>query len=57
VGKNLGESLLVAAGLIAAMFVFAQSWHTLKRDHATALRIIQLAATGVFVYFFYTRDF
>jgi hypothetical protein len=56
-GKTLGESILIAAGLTAAMFAFAQSWHTLKRDHATTLRIIQLAASGVFVYFLFTRDF
>jgi ABC-type branched-subunit amino acid transport system permease subunit len=56
-GKTLGESILIAAGLTAAMFAFAQSWHTLKRDHPTTLRIIQLAASGVFVYFLFTRDF
>jgi hypothetical protein len=57
VGKNLGESILIAIGLTAAMFAFAQAWHSLKRDHANVLRIIQLAGWGVFVYFLFTRDF
>src|SRR5947207_15309984 len=36
-GTSLGESILIAIGLTAAMFVFAQAWHTLKSDHAKAL--------------------
>jgi hypothetical protein len=56
-GKTLGESILIAIGLSAAMFVFAQAWHTMKRDHANTLRIIQLAGSAVFVYFLFTRDF
>lgn len=55
--KSVGESVLIAIGLTAAMFAFAQAWHTLKRDHAKILRIVQLAGSGAFVYFLFTRDF
>ena len=56
-GKSLAESIVIAAALIAVMFVFALAWHKMKHDHSRTLRVIQLAGSGAFVYFLFTRDF
>jgi len=55
--NSLGVCIEVVAGMIAAMFAFAACWNYLKRRKHSLFRVVQLSASGVFLYLLFTRDF
>jgi heparan-alpha-glucosaminide N-acetyltransferase-like protein len=58
-GQDLGfgASLLVLLALSAFLLGCAALWNYLRKDHLPVYRLIQLGVSGVFLYYFFTRDF
>ncbi len=43
--------------LLAAMYLLAAAWSHLKREYKPCSKLITLVAVGVFLYFFFTREY
>ncbi len=56
-GSTFGQSALIFIGFSAVMYAAALGWSALKQRKVHLYRLIQLAGSGVFLYFFFTRDF
>ena len=54
---NLFQSAEVSLVMVIAMVLAAFVWNQLKQKHFNVYRIIQLAGSGVFLYYLFTRDF
>ena len=54
---NIGQSLLLFFLLTCVLFGVAAGWNYLKHRHFNLYRIVQLAASGGFLYCLFTRDF
>ncbi len=54
---SFGHAALVFLLFTLAMYAAALLWSALKRRQVHLYRMIQLAGSGVFLYFFFTRDF
>jgi hypothetical protein len=54
---SAGETMEILFLFVAGMFLLTVTWNYLKRKHFAVYRILQLAVGGVFLYFFFTRDF
>ncbi len=53
VPESVGLFLLVAVGLLG----MASCWNFLKRKHFNIYRLVQIATSGAFLYYLFTRDF
>lgn len=52
-----GQAILIAMLMILGMFVITLGWNYLKRKQFTLYRVTQLAAAGIFLYYFFTNDY
>jgi hypothetical protein len=59
IGDNLTvvQTIGVFLGFALVMFLCALMWNYLKRRHHNVYRIVQLAGSGLFLYYFCTQDF
>jgi hypothetical protein len=58
-GQDLGfaASLMVLISLTVFLRGCAALWNYLRRNHLPVYRVVQLGVSGVFLYYFFTRDF
>ena len=54
---SLGGTVGLFFAVTVLIFMLALGWNYLKRTHHNFYRIVQLTAGGVFLYYFFTRDF
>ena len=54
---NVGQASEVFFAMVVAMLLAASAWGMLKQKYFNTYRLFQLAGSGLFIYYFFTRDF